>query len=160
MVPLLQASLEPASQRAVFIRDSPAGLIIHGVVLRDAEAETSQGTVYLASGVVMVLEWMVRALASQNGDGDARALARSLARTYRDGEQGRHVADLLDHLLDGTNGTDVIASLLTGDQESLFTLILQLADLAATQAKVLALTGGTDMDGLWEQIGEGLRGRR
>jgi butyrate kinase len=158
IVPLLKASVTEEALNAKLIKDSPAGLIIFKVLLRDADAATNQGTIHLAAGVVMVTSLMVRALAAQTGAGDPQALAGALARQFRDASPvGRHIAYILDHLLEDDLGIEIVAKLLGEDQEALADLILKLAELAAVQATALAHTGGTDMDALWEQIDDAMR---
>jgi hypothetical protein len=157
VVPLLRASLDPASFRATRLEDSPAGRIITEVLYRDADAETFEGTAHLAAGVVLVLSWLVPARAAGAETGDPSDLAGELAAQSSFGRVGRHVADVLDHLLDGTVGAQVLRKLLVEDQEALLDVVLRLAEVAALQARALACSEGIGLGLIWAQIEEGLR---
>jgi hypothetical protein len=160
VVPLLRVSLEPAALGASRIEDSPAGRIITGVLYRDADTGTFDGTAHLAAGVLLVLSWLVPALAARTDVGDPRDLARGLADACRSGRGGEHVADVLDHLLDGSVGAGVLGRLLADDQEALLATVLGLAEVGALQARALARSDRTDLEVVWDQIEEGLREHR
>ncbi|WP_133259866.1 hypothetical protein [Streptacidiphilus pinicola] len=157
VVPLLRASLYPASCRDSDLKDYAAGRILAEVLYRDADAGTFDGIAHLTAGVVLVLSWLVPALASQTDAGDPRELARQLAAQCGSGRNGAHVAKVLDHLLDGTFGAQVLEKLLADDQEALFEVVLRLGEVTAWQAWALAAAGDMDLEAIWVQIEQGLR---
>jgi hypothetical protein len=157
VVPLLRASLDPASLRATGLKDSPAGRIITKVLYRDADALTFEGTAHLAAGVVLVLSWLLPARAARTEACEAKDLAAELAAQFRSRTSGAHVADVLDHLLDGTFGAQILGRLLAEDQEALLDAVLKLAEVAASQALALAYSDGIYLEVVWSQIQEGLR---
>lgn len=157
VVPLLRASVDSASPRADRLQNSVAGRIVTEVLYRDADAGTLDGTAHLAAGVVLVLSWLVRALTARTEGRGPRDLACRLAAQCRSGTGGEHVADVLDQLLDGTAGARVLGKLLVDDQEALLEAVLRLAEVAASQACVLAGADGTDLEAVWAQIEQGLR---
>ncbi|WP_042386512.1 hypothetical protein [Streptacidiphilus melanogenes] len=157
VVPLLRASLDPASLRADSLEDSPAGRIIAQVLYRDVDAETFDGTAHLAAGVVLVLSWLVPALAARTGAGNPKGLAGELAAQSRCGRGGQYVADVLDRLFDGSAGAPVLRKLLADDQETLLEVVARLAEVAALQARAVAFSDGTDLEAVLAQIEDGLR---
>jgi hypothetical protein len=84
VVPLLKATLDPASKRATRPIDSPAGRIVSQVARRDLDTGAADGILHLATDVASTLFYLVPGLAEALGhDPDHAAAALAAALRHR-----------------------------------------------------------------------------
>ncbi|WP_370154039.1 hypothetical protein [Streptacidiphilus sp. EB129] len=150
VVPLLKASLEPASREAQRPIDSPAGQIISRVVRRDLEVGGRQGTINLATSLVFTLSYLLPVLAEVRGRDPEEIAAALAAAVQREGNSD--LARVLAKVL-----TPASAEVMARDEADFYNLLLCLADFKATHAQAVAHALGDPIDEVWQEIDAGLR---
>jgi hypothetical protein len=154
VVPLMKASLEPASQQATRPIDSPAGRIVSQVARRDLAAGGVTRVLQLAAGVTSTLSYLVPALAQEMGHDPDRA-GQALADALRNQDGNPYTIRILEQLHTPAC-IQVIGDAMAADHNHALDLVLDLADCAATHAQAYAHVSGTPMDEVWAEIQTGL----
>jgi hypothetical protein len=155
VVPLLKASLDPASKRATRPIDSPAGQIVSQVARRDLDTGGADGILHLATGVASTLSYLVPALAEELGHDPDRA-AGALAAALRTRDGNPYMVRILEQIATPAC-IEVIGEAMEGENGEVFDLILHLADCAATHTHAYAHVTSTPIDDVWAEIQTGLR---
>jgi hypothetical protein len=154
VVPLLKATLDPASKRAKRPIDSPAGRIVSQVARRDLDTGGADGILHLATGVASTLSYLVPGLAEALGhDPDRAGAALAAALRARDGNP--YMVRILEQIATPAC-IEVIGEALDSENGEVFDLILHLADCAATHAQAYAHVTSTSIEDVWAEIQIGL----
>jgi hypothetical protein len=155
VVPLLKASLTPQARAATRPIDSPAGRIVSKVAHRDMDTGGADGTVHMAAGLVTTLSYLVPALTQALGRGDGTETGRGLAAVLRQQGGNEYLARVLETLDTGAC-VEVIGEAMADDDAEVYTLILAMAECAATHAEGYAHVTRTPLDEVWAEIETGL----
>lgn len=155
VVPLLKASLDPASQRAARPIDSPAGKIISQIPRRDLDTGGLDGVIALSAGLAFTLSYLIPPLTDAHGQ-DPEEIAHGLAEELR--QHGNpNTARVMDKILT-PDVAGVLMDVFAEDEVDFYNLLLGLADCTATHAQAIAHAWGTPLDDdFWAEIDADLR---
>jgi hypothetical protein len=155
VVPLLKASLDPASQRAGRPIDSPAGKIVSQILRRDLDTGGLDGVIELSASLAFTLSYLIPPLAEAHGR-DPEEMVHALAEGLR--ERGHvSMARVMDKILT-PDVAEVLMDVFAQDEVDFYNVLLELADCTATHAQAIAHVWGTPLDDeFWAEIDAGLR---
>ncbi|MGW4382629.1 hypothetical protein [Kitasatospora sp. NPDC004531] len=155
VVPLLKASLEPASKQAQRPIDSPAGRIVSLVARRDMDNGDMEGLSNLFTSLAFTLSYMLPAMAVAQSR-EPEEVMRQLVAELRAHDGNPHVPRVIEQLSSAQGLAEVGAEIVTGDQVDFLNLVTDLADFTAEAAMLTAHLLECPLEDVWAEVEAGL----